>query len=200
MVIVFLGTGLRVGELTGLTWDDVDFEENTITVSKTLTYYNDQKSGGLKFRFHDPKTFCGRRTIPMSATVKSALLAEKEKQESKHICCKIDVDGINNFCFLTRQKRPYPVSAINTSLNNIVKAYNESFGNSTTEVKLPHISCHNFRHSFATRMFEAGTEPKIIQEILGHSSISITLDIYTDVFASLKKRDIDAIDSFLSAS
>ncbi len=199
MFVVFLGTGLRVGELTGLCWNDIDFENDTISVSRTLTYYDDPKDGGLKFRFHKPKTSSGNRIVPMSSAVKSALIAEKSHQEEKQLSGKISVDGISNFCFLTHYGRPYFTTSINKALDNLVNAFNKNPVFSET-IKLPKITCHTFRHSFATRMFEAGVEPKIIQEIMGHSSLSITMDIYTDVSVSVKKRDIEIINSFLCAS
>ena len=199
MFVVFLGTGLRVGELTGLCRDDIDFETDTISVSKTLTYYDNPKDGGMKFRFHKPKTSSGNRIVPMSPAVKAALLAEKSYQESEQLEGKISNDGIKDFCFLTHYGRPYFTTSINNALDNLVNAFNKNPAFSET-IKLPKITCHTFRHSFATRMFEAGVDPKIIQEILGHSSLSITMDIYTDVSVSVKKRDIEIIDSFLCAS
>lgn len=199
MFVVFLGTGLRVGELTGLCWNDIDFENDTISVSRTLTYYDDPKDNGLKFRFHKPKTSSGNRIVPMSSAVKSALIAEKSHQEKKQLSGKISVDGISNFCFLTHYGRPYFTTSINKALDNLVNAFNKNPVFSET-IKLPKITCHTFRHSFATRMFEAGVDPKIIQEIMGHSALSITMDIYTDVSVSVKKRDIEIINSFLCAS
>ena len=93
MFVVFLGTGLRVGELTGLCWDDIDFETDTISVSKTLTYYDNPKDGGMKFRFHKPKTSSGNRIVPMSPAVKAALIAEKSYQEAKQLEGKISMAG-----------------------------------------------------------------------------------------------------------
>lgn len=197
IIIIFLGTGLRVGELTALLWSDIDFDNSTINVSKTLTYYKAPKEKNYNFHFHNTKTSSGNRIIPMSKIVRDAFISEKEKQKEKNISGTLSVDGKSDFCFLSCHGKPFFTTGINDPLENIVNSYNRT--SSPESLKLPPISCHTFRHSFATRMFESGVDPKIIQEIMGHSSLSITMDIYTDVSISIKKRDVEAIDCFLSA-
>lgn len=201
LFIVMLGTGLRIGELMGLTWDDVDFEKNTITVSKTLLYIKTPEDEHTVFKYHEPKTAAGIRKIPMSSRVKEALLSEKNFQSERGIVSAITVDGRNNFCFINKALKPHTHTAINEALRNIVKRYNNTIVPLCPEqtVPLPNITCHTFRHTFATRLFEYGIDIKIIQTIMGHSSYLITMDIYTDVSVDVAQRDIEAIDSFFLA-
>lgn len=201
LFIVMLGTGLRIGELMGLTWDDVDFEKNTITVSKTLLYIKTPEDKHTVFKYHEPKTAAGIRKIPMSSRVKEALLSEKNFQSERGIVSAITVDGRNNFCFINKALKPHTHTAINEALRNIVKRYNNTVVPLYPEqtAPLPNITCHTFRHTFATRLFESGIDIKIIQTIMGHSSYLITMDIYTDVSVDVAQKDIEAIDSFFFA-
>lgn len=201
LFIVMLGTGLRIGELMGLTWDDVDFEKNTITVSKTLLYIKTPEDEHTVFKYHEPKTAAGIRKIPMSSRVKEALLSEKNFQSERGIVSTITVDGRNNFCFINKALKPHTHTAINEALRNIVKRYNNTIVPLCPEqtAPLPNITCHTFRHTFATRLFESGIDIKIIQTIMGHSSYLITMDIYTDVSVDVAQRDIEVIDSFFLA-
>ena len=80
---LMIGTGLRVGEAVGLRWNDVDFDNNTISVNHTLIYYNHAK-GGCYFGINTPKTRAGERTIPMIEIGREAILQEKEYQRYHH--------------------------------------------------------------------------------------------------------------------
>ena len=199
LFIVMFGTGLRIGELMGLTWDDVDFTNNVITVSKTLLYIKTPEDIHTGFKYHEPKTIAGIRQVPISPRVKEALLDEKNFQIKHGICSAVVVDGRSNFCFINKALKPHTHTAINEALRNIVKRYNETivplYPEETTP--LPRITCHTFRHTFATRLFEAGVDIKVIQTIMGHSSYLVTMDTYTDVSIDVVQRNIETIDSFL---
>ena len=103
---VMLGTGLRVGEATGLRWCDVDFEEGTISVNHTLVNYDHRENnGGRKgcyFNCHSPKTKAGVRTVPMMDFVKEAFEKERAYQEEAEIRCTVTVDGYTDFIFVNR--------------------------------------------------------------------------------------------------
>ena len=98
---VMLGTGLRVGEATGLRWCDVDFEEGTISVNHTLVNYDHRENNGGKkgcyFNCHSPKTKAGVRTVPMMDFVKEAFEKERAYQEEAEIRCTVTVDGYTDF-------------------------------------------------------------------------------------------------------
>lgn len=83
--ITMLWTGMRVGEITGLRWEDVDFDNNIIHINHTLVYYDTRTEDGCKYAIHTPKTKAGNRTIPMLPKVKAALIQEKRRKEDKKI-------------------------------------------------------------------------------------------------------------------
>lgn len=97
-----LWTGLRVGEVTGLRWEDVDFESNTISVNHTLVYYDKRNKNGVVYVSNTPKTKAGERTVPLLPKVKEALIQEKKRQEELEITCCSKIDGYTNFIFLNR--------------------------------------------------------------------------------------------------
>lgn len=190
---VLFGTGLRIGEVLGLRWEDLDFTNNLINVNHTLLYYKTEE--GL-YHVHPTKTAHSTRVVPMSTMVKTAFIMEKWNQESKNRSCSLTIDGYTNFVFVNYRGYPLYTYLVNQAIKNIVNTYNASILQ-TPEAMLPHFSCHSCRHSFATRMFESGTEAKVVQELLGHSSINMTLDIYTDVSVEIKQDEISTIDKFL---
>ena len=180
---LMLGTGLRVGEATGLRWEDVDFENNIISINHTLVYYNHSK-GGCYFGINTPKTRAGERTIPMIDSVREEKKKKKENQIMQGIECKVTVDGFTNFIFINRFGNVQHQGTLNKALRRIIRDCNQDIldnaNNSQTEVLLPRFSCHILRHTFTTRLCESGINIKVIQSVLGHADISTTLDIYAD--------------------
>lgn len=198
---VMINTGLRVGELTGLTWDDIDFDNNTISVNRTLVYYK-QEDGKTRFVINTPKTKSGYRTIPMMEVVKEALLEERKIQEILGIPQGIIIDGHTNFVFLNRYGSVQNQSMLNKALRRIIRFCNEE---QLTNVKdgeeailLPKMSCHILRHTFATWQVEAGIHLKVIQETLGHADIKTTLNIYADATEELKSNEFDKLQGYLT--
>ena len=196
---VMVGTGLRVGELTGLRWCDVDIEEGTIDVNHTLVYYDHRTSEGKRgcyFNVNTPKTEAGNRQVPMLDFVKEAFLMEKERQDMLDVHCEAMVDGYTDFIFINRFGQPQHQSTLNKAIRRIIRdCYDEQFlKDDNPKVLLPHFSCHSLRHTFTTRMCEAGVNVKVIQDTLGHKDISTTLNIYTDVTKELKRSEFEGLD------
>ena len=182
---VMLGTGLRVGEVTGLTWEDVNFENNTISVNRTLVYFNHSK-GGCYFGINTPKTRAGERVVPMIDTVKEAFLQEKEYQKECGIKCNARIDGFTDFIFVNRFGNTQHQGTLNKAKEN------------QQVILLPRFSCHTLRHTFTTRLCESGINIKVIQSVLGHADISTTLDIYADVTKDLKKAEMQTFEDFMN--
>ena len=197
---LMLGTGLRVGEATGLRWEDVDFENNIISINHTLVYYNHSK-GGCYFGINTPKTRAGERTIPMIDSVREAPLQEKENQIAQGIECKVNVDGFTNFIFINRFGNVQHQGTLNKALRRIIRDCNQDILDNTkkgqTKVLLPRFSCHILRHTFTTRLCESGINIKVIQSVLGHADISTTLDIYADVTKDLKNAEMISFNDFI---
>lgn len=186
MIIFALSTGLRVGELTGLRWSDVDLKDNVIHVSQQLIYKN--LGDGCKFYVQDLKTDAGRRDIPLTTNARKSLIKQKEIYLLFGLKQQHSIDGINDFVFLNSLGKPYPVNAINAMLKNVVGAFNKIENDKAKKEHrepeiFPHMSAHILRHTACTRLAESGIDPKTLQYIMGHSSISITMDVYNHVDA-----------------
>ena len=198
---VLIGTGLRVGEATGLRWCDIDLEEGIIDVNHTLVYYDHRTEGskrGCYFNINTTKTPAGKRQVPMLDFVKEAFLMEKERQELLDIHCEAVVDGYTDFIFLNRFGQPQHQATLNKAIRRIIRDCNDEqlLKDENAKVLLPHFSCHSLRHTFTTRMCEAGVNVKVIQDTLGHKDISTTLNIYTDVTKELRRSEFEGLDSY----
>lgn len=199
---LMLGTGLRVGEATGLRWEDIDYESNTISINHTLIYYNHAK-GGCYFGVNTPKTKAGERTVPMIESVREAFEAEREYQKSAGIECNTRVDGFTNFIFINRFGNTQHQGTLNKALRRIIRDCNQEVLDKAKDNKkvilLPKFSCHTLRHTFTTRLCESGINIKVIQSVLGHSDISTTLDIYADVSKDLKRAEMENFEDFMKS-
>lgn len=197
LIVFALCTGLRVGELTGLRWADVDLKENVIHIRQQLTYKN--YGEGCKFYFQELKTDAGRRDIPLTAEARKCLTWQKELYlllgTSKK---RQEIEGVTDFVFVNTQGKPYATNAINFMLKNVVQAYNRQEKIWTVKGNkyfrpLPHISAHILRHTACTRLAESGLDPKVLQYIMGHASISVTMDIYIHWDFSQIRKKIEAV-------
>lgn len=188
---VMIGTGMRVGEICGLRWKDIDLKNGLIDVNHTLVYYNHRDENGCYFSINTPKTKAGRRQIPMTAEVKEAFLMEKKYQNLLGISCSVAVDGYADFIFVNRFGNVQHQCTLNRALRRIIRDCNDRqlLRELKEPILLPSFSCHSLRHTFTTRLVEAGVNIKVIQELCGHSSSDVTLDIYTTVTKELMKRE-----------
>ena len=191
---VMIGTGMRVGEITGLRWCDIDLEEGIIEVNHTLVYYDHAKDG-CYFNVHTPKTEAGRRRIPMLDYVKEAFQMERRYQDFNDLKCKVTVDGYTDFIFINRFGSVQHQGTLNKALRRIIRDCNEDqLARGMKEpVLLPKFSCHSLRHTFTTRLVEEGVNIKVVQDVLGHKDVATTLNIYTDVTKELKKKEFDSL-------
>lgn len=197
---VMLGTGMRVGELIGLRWCDIDLDEGLIHINHTLIYYNKGGAKNCSFAINTPKTAAGERTIPMMDWVKEAFLLEKQYQEDAGISCSVTIDGYTDFIFINRYGKAQHQGTLNKAIRRITRDCNDEILNNADgnefPLLLPHFSCHSLRHTFATRLCEAGLNIKVIQDVLGHNDISTTMDIYVDVTKELKKKEFGNLGDF----
>ena len=198
---VMVGTGLRVGEVAGLRWCDIDLEEEIIDINHTLVYYDHRDPSGKQgcyFNVHTPKTENSKRQVPMLGFVKEAFLMEREHQKSMGIECRVTIDGYTDFIFLNRDGGTFYQGTLNKTIRRIIRDCNDEVLQKGEEdpVLLPHFSCHSLRHTFTTRMCEAGVNIKVIQDALGHADISTTLNIYADVTKDLKKKEFAGLDAY----
>ncbi len=197
MIIFALSTGLRVGELTGLRWADVDMKENVVHIRQQLIYKN--LGDGCKFHIQDLKTEAGRRDIPLTENARKSLIRQKELHLLLGKAMKQqEVEGISDFVFINTSGKPYAVNAVNFALDHIVKAYNKMEGAQAAKEHrqpelLPHVSAHILRHTACTRLAESGLEPKVLQYIMGHTNVSVTLDVYTHLDFTKIQEKMEAV-------
>lgn len=194
---VMIGSGLRVGEVTGLRWQDIDLKNGIIDVNHTLVYYAHRivKPGekkGCYFAINSTKTPASKRQIPMLDFVKEAFKMEKRYQQEAEIRCNAVIDGYTDFIFVNRFGNVQHQGTLNKAIRRIIRDCNseliERGSNADHLVILPHFSCHSLRHTFATRMCEKGVNIKVIQDVMGHTDISTTMNIYTDATKDMKAR------------
>lgn len=166
-IVILLGTGLRVSELYGLTLADVDFERRCIRVTKQLC-----RTAEKPYFVTSPKTKSGIRVIPMTDSVYMAFRNVVEHRGKPKI--EMIVDGYSGFLFLDKDKRPKVAMHLENYMRGLQKRYLKSHGNT-----LPTITPHVLRHTFCTNAQQAMLDVKSLQYIMGHSTASVTLDVYT---------------------
>ena len=203
---IMVGSGLRVGEITGLRWCDIDLENEIIDVNHNLVYFchrDEAYKKGFYFECHSPKTRASIRKVPMMGFVKDAFLMQKEYIESVGLTCNTIIDGCTDFIFLNKDGLTLHQGTLNKALRRITRDCNdEQFEeNSSPEVLLPHFSCHSLRHTFTTRCVEAGVNVKVLQQWLGHEDISTTLNTYTDCTKDMVQKSLEGLEeTFINAS
>lgn len=187
LILFMLYTGLRVGETLGLTWKDVDMQKRTVSVNHQLLYR--PKNGKAQYYCEKGTKNGQNRILALSQQGYESLM----KQRVFWIKCKKDtefvVDGYKNFVFLSKSTgRPLNPNSVRRMLRNITEM------NGSREVQLPNISPHILRHTFCTRLAEAGLEPKTIQHFMGHNDIRTTMQVYTHVNADREKAALEKLD------
>ena len=191
ILTVLLGTGLRIGECLALRWEDIDMDRRLINVRLSLAYRQFGK-GSAEKHISTPKTSSGIRTVPMLDEVYEAFLMEREAQLRSGRCLEV-IDGYSGFVFVNRNGNTISAASVNRAIDRIRIACNrEEEKNALPEGRepliIPHFSAHHLRHTFCTRMVENEINVAILREIMGHRTLSTTLEVYTTV-SNEKKRE-----------
>jgi integrase len=174
--------GLRQGELLGLKWEDIDLDRSILQVRRTLS----RTKGGHPI-FSTPKTAKGRRNVKLTAKAVEAIKDHHERQQKE----QEELVGLwqdHTIVFPTRVGTP-------VSRHNLVA---RSFKPLLKRAGLPDIRFHDLRHTCATLMLAVGTNPKVVQETLGHANVSVTLDIYSHLLPNMQDEVAEKINELLS--
>lgn len=170
-------TGLRQGEALALKWSDIDFENKKITVDKTATRIKEKQT------LQTPKTKNSKRVISIDPTTLLILKSWKKDQIKIYFKNGKHFEGDENFIF-TNQRAEW------VHIHNFIRYFKRFIA----DHKLKQITPHGLRHTHASLLFSAGVEPKSISDRLGHSTVQITLDLYTHI---TEEQRTDTVDKLL---
>ena len=168
-IYILFHTGLRISEFCGLTISDIEFDQMRIKIDHQL-----QRTSQMQYVIQDPKTESGIRYVPMSEEVVACF----RRILANRVAPKVEpmVDGYAGFLFLDKNDRPMVALHWEKYLQHIVEKYNNIY-----RIQMPKVTPHVCRHTFCSNMAKSRMNPKTLQYIMGHSDISVTLNVYTHV-------------------
>lgn len=188
LFLLDLGTGLREGEILGLKWNDINYDDHTISIKRAIKGVT--LIEGNKRHYHlieqTPKTKNSIRTIPFPENIIPILKKHESQQKEERIKAG-PIYTKNDYIFCTELGLPIDPRNLRRSYERVLKNNN-----------IPYKKFHSLRHTFATRLFENGVPLKTVQMLLGHSNINITANIYTHVMPPEKFKAIDKINSIFN--
>ena len=168
--VFVLNTGLRCGEMCALRWQDIDWNEREIQINGTMYFDKDLH----QFLVNSPKTNAGYRIIPLTDAAYDILRGIKKKRSERPISLQY-----KDFVFVGPEGKPLKTYA-----------YNKCLARVGGKIGVDKLTMHSLRHTFATRCIESGIKPKVLQKLLGHSSIAMTMDLYVHVTNEERKSEM----------
>jgi integrase len=180
LYVLALTTGMRLGELLGLRWQDVDLAAHMLQVRHTLLRLRD----GLQLT--EPKTARSRRRVALGASAVDSLRLHRSRQAAARLRLG-QVWEDNDLVFANEIGKP-------VEAGNLLR---RSFWPLLAKAELPRIRFHDLRHTAATLLLQQGVHPKVVSELLGHSSIGLTLDTYSHVLPDMQQQAVAAMDRLL---
>lgn len=181
-VTLALLLGMRRGEVLGLSWDTVDLDNKTISIIQNLEYVNG------KYYFKEPKTLKSKRTISMPESLVPILRNHYKWQCEMKVGSK-NTWGTDKNLVCTRKINGLPIipHVLSDMFNKFLKTHN-----------FPHVRFHDLRHTNASLMLASGISSKVTSSRLGHSKVSITLDLYSHVMESIDREAAEKIDKLIN--
>ncbi len=194
-IIFTLSTGIRLGELLGLQWGDVDYTNHTIHIRRTVGRLLKVDESGKLIQKKDgtqtteivtrtPKSITAQRVIPLFPEVWNDLMIYRDKQETT--LSKLDISLASST----------PIFATPLGIIYEPRTYEDLFKRTLKEANLPNINFHALRHTFATRALEAGMDIKVLSSILGHAQASTTLNLYAHALPDHKRDSMQKMGAF----
>jgi integrase len=181
-VAVALLAGLRLGEVLGLAWEDVNLEARTLRVRQAL-----QRLGGVT-TLGPPKSSDSRRSVSITRRLGVILAAHRDHEDAKRRQLGLPSSAGDALVFTNGAGDPVMPSGVSHGLKDCLIA-----------AGLPHRRYHDLRHGCAALLLASGTDLKVVSAILGHSSIQLTADTYTGVVDRLKEQAAESLDRLLAA-
>lgn len=192
ILYILIETGMRVGEVLALDRQSIDLANKTIRIDKTLTK---DKNGKVKL-VHKTKTSAGMRTIPISDLLVKVL--SKYNLKLGYLFLKPDGSFINQSTINSHVKKVCKNAGIDPTVYTFTRNVPNKNKKKVINLNTSNIHTHMLRHSYATRCIEAGIKPVVLQKLLGHSDVRITLNTYTSVFDQFQESEFDKVSNYLA--
>jgi len=181
-----LGTGMRLAELTGLRWSDI--QEDQFSISQTIRRnrnFDENDPRRTCLQTSTPKTKAGRRTIPLTPKLKEILAVQRRQQLETRLAAGDKWHPLD-LVFTTEVGTPYEGRNLTRTLHRVLR-----------EQGIERLGVHALRHTFATRALEAGMDVRTLSEILGHANITLTLQLYAHSTSETKRKAMESLEIFL---
>jgi len=192
LVAFMLSTGCRISETLGMTWDNIDFKNKCVMVDHQLIYK--KNDGHIQF-FIAPTKTKETRVIPLQDDIIQILQQHKNQTYFISLSSPFEVDGYKGFVFYNRKLKPHQPNTIVKAFHLMVASHNKTKGDD--EIELPDFTPHTLRHTFCTRMAENGMDIRVLQEIMGHKTLEVTMQVYNHISNDRCRKEVDRIDSVL---
>ena len=191
--VILLETGMRISELAGLTFNDIDFDNRKIEISHQLHRTKLRSTGHSEYYIEETKTENGKRYIPMSDKAYASLknIIKNRKKVKK----EVNIDGYVGFLFLDKNDNPKVAMHFEHQMRRALNKYNRIH----PDDKLPKITPHVCRHTYCSNMAKSGMNPKTLQYLMGHSDISVTMNVYTHIGFDDAEEELNRMEEFRKA-
>ncbi len=187
VVYILFHTGMRISEFCGLTLKDIDLENRTVNIDHQL-----QRTCDMRYVIEETKTDAGKRKIPITEEVAQmfqAIIEDREPPKMEKV-----IDGHTGFLFYDDDGNPLVAMHWQHRFNRMVGRYNDIY-----RVQMPNITPHVCRHTYCSNMAKSGMNPKTLQYLMGHSDISVTMNVYTHISFDDAEEELKRMEEFRKA-
>ena len=187
VVYILFHTGMRISEFCGLTLKDIDLENRTVNIDHQL-----QRTCYMKYIIEETKTDAGKRKIPITEDVAmmfQAIIEDRVPPKMEKV-----IDGHTGFLFYDDDGNPLVAMHWQHRFNRMVGRYNDIY-----RVQMPNITPHVCRHTYCSNMAKSGMNPKTLQYLMGHSDISVTMNVYTHISFDDAEEELKRMEEFRKA-
>ena len=187
VVYILFHTGMRISEFCGLTLKDIDLENRTVNIDHQL-----QRTCDMRYIIEETKTEAGKRKIPITEDVAQmfqAIIEDREPPKLEKV-----IDGYTGFLFYDDDGNPLVAMHWQHRFNRMVGRYNDIY-----RVQMPNITPHVCRHTYCSNMAKSGMNPKTLQYLMGHSDISVTMNVYTHISFDDAEEELKRMEEFRKA-
>ena len=187
VVYILFHTGMRILEFCGLTLKNIDLENRTVNIDHQL-----QRTSDMRYIIETTKTDAGTRVLPITEDVAQMFQAIIEDRNAPKV--EKAIDGYSGFLFYDDNGMPLVAMHWQHRFNHMVGRYNDIY-----RVQMPNITPHVCRHTYCSNMAKSGMNPKTLQYLMGHSDISVTMNVYTHIGFDDAEEELKRMEEFRKA-